>query len=244
MGKKRMMFFTVTLGILLLVTLLIAQHTLRQESVIVLPERTTGTETGDEEDGADTLNSLAVTPKTVQAAIRTLSRPVAYQRMQTVTLYWNGGKSESISQVAVSGSRTRIDTTLSDKSVCHTLISEDTAAVWYDDETNWVTLSTASLPNDWLQRMPTYETVLDLPSTTISEASYSEKNGVYCIYVKTRPDKDGYADTYWISAKSGLLLSAERTCHGDLIYLFTSVDPTGEEPGEDLFMLPDGAPLP
>lgn len=244
MDNRKMTFVTIALGILLLVTLLIAQRTLQEDSAIVLPERTGSTETGDESDAAEKLNVLSVTPKTVQAAISTLSRPVAYQRTQTVELFWSSGKSASVSQVAVSGGTTRIDTTLSDNSVCHTLLAGDTAAVWYDDDDTWALLRADQFSADWIQRMPTYETVLDLPSTSISQAEYCERDGIYCIYVATRPDKDGYADSYWISAQSGLLLAAERTCHAELIYRFTTADPTGDAPDESLFTLPDGSRLP
>ncbi len=244
MDNRKMTFVTIALGILLLATLVIAQRALQEDSAITLPEHTTGTESGEGIGSTETFNILSITPKTVQAAISTLSRPVSYQRTQTVELFWKDGKSSSVSQVAVSGGITRIDTSLGGNSVCHTLLADDTAAVWYDEDEEWALLRTGQFSSDWMQRMPTYETVLKLPATSISLAEYCEKDGVYCIYVETRPDKDGYADSFWISAASGLLLAAERTCHTELIYRFISSDPTGDAPDESLFLLPDGSAFP
>ena len=243
MDKRKTTYLTMALGILFLVTLVIAQRTLQQDSTIILPEHTADSEASGETEYTEHLNVLSVTPKTVQAAISTLSRPASYRRTQTVETFWTGGQSSCVSQVCVSGGVTRIDTTLTDNSVCHTLLTADKAAVWYDDEENWALLRADSFSADSLQRMPTYETVLQIPATSIAQAEYSERDGVYCIYVKTRPDKDGYADEYWVSAQSGLLLASERTCHGELIYRFTSADPVGDAPDESLFLLPDGSRL-
>lgn len=243
MDKRKTAYLTIALGILFLVTLVIAQRTLKQANTIILPEQTTESDAGGETESTEHLNVLSVTPETVQAAISTLSRPVSYRRTQTVETFWNGGESSSISQVCVSGGVTRIDTALGNNSMCHTLLTADKAAVWYDDDEEWALLRSDSFSADSLQRMPTYETVLQLPSSSIEQAEYTEKNGVYCIYVKTQPDKDGYADEYWVSAQSGLLLISERTCHGELIYRFTSADPDDETPEESLFLLPDGSRL-
>ena len=243
MDKRKTAYLTMALGILFLVTLVIAQRTLQQDSTIILPEYTSETEASGETENTEHLNVLTVTPQTVQAAISTLSRPATYRRTQTVETFWTGGESSSISQVSVSGGITRIDTTLSDNSVCHTLLTANKVAIWYDEEQEWAVLRADSFSGDSLQRMPTYETVLQLPVTSIVQAEYCEKNGVYCIYVKTSPDQDGYADEYWVSAQSGLLLTSQRTCHGELIYRFTSADPDGEAPDESLFLLPDGSQL-
>ena len=74
-------------------------------------------------------------------------------------------------------------------------------------------------------------------------AEYREKDGVYCICVATRPDAEGYADTYWISVDSGLLYRAERVCGEDLVYRFSASEPEAEPPEADRFLLPDGSRL-
>lgn len=134
-----------------------------------------------------------------------------------------------------------MDTALPDGSICHTLLSGGSFAVWYDDETNWTSLSTDQLSADALQRMPTYETVLDLPVDSIVHAEYCLKDGVYCIYIQTAPDREGYATGYWISTQSGLLFSAERTSGTEVIYRFSATEPGRDAPDSRLFLLPDGS---
>ena len=158
--------------------------------------------------------------------------------------FWSGGSGQSVSQVYVSGSRTRLDTQLPDGSVRHTLVSGDSAGVWYDDETEWAALGAGPLAADQSARMPTYETVRDLPASSIAAADYRTLDGLSCIYVETRPDGAGYADFYWVSVDSGLLCRAERTLHGALVYRFTGDTPETASPDESLFLLPDGTALP
>lgn len=243
MGNRKATYVTIALSLLFFAALLFAQHILKQDRTFPLPEQSTETGTTNDSHNSDGFNALSVSPQTVQAAISTLSRPAAYERVQTVETFWSAGKSTSTAQVAVSGGKIRIDATLSDSSVLHTLINGESAAVWYDDEMVWRKLRTSSFSSDSLQRMPTYETVLELSVAQIEQAEYCEKDGIWCIRIQTRPDAEGYADAYWVSSKSGLLLSAERTFHGDLIYRFTASEPESKTPNESLFLLPDGSEL-
>lgn len=244
MKHHKPFYVTITLGVLLCIALLATQYMRREDSTITLPMPTTETETSDKDSHAETLNILSITPNTVQAAVATLSRPASYQRTQTVTLYWDGGESSTTAQVAVNGTLTRIDTTHRDGTVCHTLSDTTTTCVWYDDDTHWVATRTALISADALQRMPTYESVLELDSTQITHAEYGLKDSVYCIYIQTAPDLDGYAEQYWVSAQSGLLYAAERTYHGQVIYRFQATEPEHDTPEADLFLLPDATPFP
>ena len=120
------------------------------------------------------------------------------------------------------------------------LVIGSSAAVWYDDETEWTVLTAEQFNADVAQRMLTYETVRDLPVSDIAQANYQELDGVSCIYVSTREDEDGYASSYWVNVNNGLLKQAERYCDGELIYRFTAEDTNLEAPEEDMFLLPDG----
>ena len=244
MKHRRSLYSMLVVGIVFLVALLLTQYMLREDRTITLPTRTAETETGSDKSDAEDLNILSITPSTVQVAISTLSRPASYQRTQTVTLYWSSGESTTTAQVTVSGSVTRIDTTLKDGTVCHTLLSGETACVWYDEDTAWVSMCADQFSSDALQRMPTYESVLDLDSALITQAEYCLKDGVHCIYVQTAPDADGYAQSFWISAQSGLLYAAERTHNGTVIYRFSATEPESDPPSESLFLLPDGSLFP
>lgn len=243
MDNKKTTYVTVALSILLFLALLVAQQAFRQDRAIILPEVTTEAGAGNDQGESNAFNALAISPKTVQAAISTLSRPTAFERTQTVETFWSDGSGTSASEVAVSSGVTRIDTALADSSICHILMNSDSAAVWYDDETTWATLTASEFSADALLRMPTYETVLNLPVGDIAQAEYSEKDGIWCIYVQTRKNMDGYAERYWISVQSGLLYAAERLYNDDLIYRFAATEPDNVTPDESRFLLPDGSKL-
>ncbi len=240
MKKRRTLFMILILTILLFTLFLLVQRTFRNDNVIILPEHTAESDTGEGTQAPDNLNVVTLTPDTVQTAIKTLSRPVSYHRTQTTELFWNGGSSATTAQVAVSGNIMRLDIMQPDGTVCHTLLGGDRCVVWYDDERDLIDLNAGQYSADALQSMPTYETVLQLPSEQISRAEYCSKNGVYCIYVQTKEDENGYSDSFWISVHSGLLYFAERTHEGQLIYRFSAGEPEQGEPAESLFLLPDG----
>ena len=244
MDKKRMTYMTIGFGILLLVVvILLVYGGSRRSGGIVLPE-TPVEASGVGSSGDDSrLNVIAISPETVQAAIRTLSRPAFYSRTQTVETFWSGGSGQAVYQVWASGGRTRLDTQMADGTVRHTLAANGEAAVWYDDEDEWTLLRAGALAADRTGRMLTYEAVLELPTREIAAADYRERDSVYCIYVETTPDGDGYAGKYWVSVENGLLYAAERTCNGELVYRFSAGPLEAEPPEERLFLLPDGSAL-
>ena len=109
-----MTYFTIGFGLLLLVVvlLLLAWGGRRAPGGIVLPQAQTDS-AGMEDDGSESrLNVVSITPETVRPAINTLSRPAAYSRVQTVETFWSGGSGQAVSQIHVSGGRTRLDTQL------------------------------------------------------------------------------------------------------------------------------------
>ena len=243
MYKKRILYIATGLGILLLVAALLGWSARRSYGKIVLPE-IQGDGAGVEDPGGESrLHIVGISPETVQAAVGTLPRPAVYRRTQTVETFWSGGSGQSVTQVSVSGGQTRLDTQLADGSVRHTLVSGDTAAVWYDGERRWTRLHAGALAADRAGRMPTYETVLELPPEAIAAADCRERDGLFCIYVETAPDGGGYVSRYWIGVENGLLWAAEREWNGELVYRFTAGPPEAEPPEEELFLLPDGRTL-
>ena len=242
MRKQKTTYYIAVVSILLiLVILALAKGGLRRSANIVLPTEPADTGESAGDSAAEGLDVVQITPATVQPAINTLSRPATYSRTQRVETYWSGGSGVSESQVSVSGGRTRIDTPLPDGTILHMLVIGGSAAIWYDDETEWTVLTAEQFTADIAQRMLTYETVRDLPVSEISEAAYRELDGVYCIHVSTKEDADGYVSSYWVNVNNGLLKQAERYCDGQLVYLFTAEDTNLDAPGEELFLLPDGS---
>ena len=179
-----MTYFMIGLGILLVVFVaLMAYSSHRGSGGIVLPEVQTGGSSVEGPGGESSLNVVEISPETVLAAIRTLSRPAFYSRSQMVETFWSGGSGQSAAQVYASGGQIRIDTQLEDGSVRHTLVSGERVGVWYDSEKSWTLLHSAGQPaaSDAMGRMLTYETVLELPAEEIAAADYRERDGVYCI---------------------------------------------------------------
>ena len=244
LNKKTALLISLAAGILLLVALVLVQGSFHSGGGIRLPVGTADTDSDNEQGSVGGLDVLEITPSTVKPAINTLSRPVTYQRTQTVETFWNGGSGQSVSQVAVSGNLTRVDTSLPDGSVCDMLVTGGTAAVWYDDETEWTILHSEDFTADIAQRMLSYEVVRDLPVEDIAQADYRDLDGVSCIYVETCPDEAGYTDRYWVSVSSGLLYAAERLFQDEVVYRFTTTEPDAETPEDSLFRLPDGSLLP
>lgn len=244
MGKRRMLYFAAGFSALILaVVLLLVRGSARRSGEIVLAQpMTDGTASGGVNGQDDSLRSVRLTPETVQLAVNTLSRPVTYSRTQTVETFWSGGKGESVSHVAVSGARTRVDTTTPD-GIRHMLVQGGAAAVWYDEEETWTVLRSEDFTADTAARMPTYETVLSLPVTEILRADYQDREGVGCIYVATAETENGYADQYWVSVSTGLLVAAERTWNDELVYRFTASAIAPDPPEDSLFLLPDGSAL-
>ena len=247
MDKKRMLYTTMGFGILLVVIMiLLAWGGRRQSGGITLPESQTGS-AGIGEDGQNSrLHPVSVSPETASAAISflTMSRPTSYSRAQLVETFWSGGSGQAVSQIHVSGGRTRLDTQLPDGSVRHMLVVGGAAGVWYDDETEWKLLRSRQLSADLAARTLTYETVRDLPVERIAQADYRSLEGVYCIYVETAPDSQGYVDRFWVSVDSGLLVSAEAEENGQLVYRMTAYTPPQTPcPADGRFALPDGTVL-
>ena len=237
-------------GVLMLVFIvLLVLGGRRQITEIVLPESQTDSAAAGEDNADSRLNTVTINPETVGLAVGTLSRPSAYSRSQTVETYWSGGSGASVSQVYVSGGRTRLDTTLADGSVRHTLVADGPsglrtlAGVWYDDETVWKRLDAADLTADIAGRMLTYETVRDLSPEDIALADYRYAFDANCIYVETRRDEAGYKECYWVNAGNGLLEAAERFQGEELVYRFSAGEPDISPQEESLFLLPDGSVL-
>lgn len=249
LDKKRVTYITMGFVVLLLVFMaLLAWGGRRRSPGIVLPESQTDSASVDGGGPDSQVNTVSIAPETVGSAVSTLTRPSSYSRTQTVETFWSGGSGQAVYQVYVNGGRTRLDTTLPDGSVRHTLAATDAsggtlAGVWYDDETEWKLLSGEDLTADIAGRMLTYETVRDLPPEEIALADYRRAFDEACIYVETRPNGAGYADRYWVSAGSGLLIAAERLSGGEVVYRFSAGEPDVSPQEEGVFLLPDGSVL-
>ena len=225
----------VTWGIVILVVLvvlLMLVSNLRRSSRVVLPDTNTSAEGGGDlpaEGGA--LTVVEVTPETVQAAIETLRRPEAYSRTVTVEYLWTGGSGTIELSTAVSAPWTRVDRTLPDGQIRHSIT---------DGETTYIA---GVISADAEETIPTYEDVLALPQDHIVQADYRVVSDVRCIYAETAEDAWGYAQRYWVSVDTGLLVVAERLQKGETVYRMAALEADQTAPPAETFTLPDGTDL-
>jgi hypothetical protein len=123
----------------------------------------------------------------------------------------------------------------------HDLVGDGTAYYWYNGSSRYLSTPADDRSDDLTQRLPTYETVLELSPDTITAAGYELKNDIPCIYVESTD-----ADTvlrYWVGVDSGLLVSAEMLRADEVIYRMTSSSIQSPCPAGAIFRLPDGTIL-
>lgn len=223
-----------------IVVVMMLMNTLQRPKHIVLPDTAITSDQITEDPGTDG-NALAVVeiaPETVQSAIATLSRPEAYRRTVTVEQFWSSGSGSYETTVTVSGSWTRMDRTMPDGRVRHSIIGPEEACVWYNNETEIYRSAVGAVSADNEQFIPTYENILDLSVETISTADYRVLSDIRCIYVEAA--EEDVQLRYWVSVDTGLLVAAEKLLDGERVYRMEALTVDQTEPAATEFTLPDG----
>ena len=228
-----MAIFSISFGILIMVVvLLLVRGTARRSGHIQLPDASTGTSSGQpSEDDSGALAVVEIRTDTVQLAIEVMERPMAYTERVTVETFWSGGSGTAESTVYVRDNLLRMDTTL--------LTGGEHSYIWYDEDTDYVTLEAGDFTSDAELRIPTYEDILALDQEDITDAGYGDYESTYCIYVVT-DDGAGYVTRYWIGTETGLLTACERYWEGELVYRMTTAELTVGQADDTMFLLPDG----
>lgn len=189
---------------------------------------------------------IEVTPSTVQSVIATLSRSGSYYRELTVETFWDEtGTFLSTIQVWVDGDWSHIRQTTPSGLVRHDLVGEGSVYYWYEGDASWCTAPADGLSADLAQHIPTYETVLELPTDSITSAGYETRDDLPCIFVEVKGQAEGYTECYWVSVDSGLLISAETYENDVLIHRMNAPTPIQSLSPNDaaVFSLPDGSSL-
>ena len=215
------------------------------ELVLADPDADRSMGPGGEPSGGQGGLMVEVSTRTVQSLIASLTRYESYSRSITVE-YFGGEKTFGIvsAQVWADGGWTRTDLTLSSGRVEHTIVGNGQLWLWYDRETAVYSGPAEDLSADLLQRLPTYEAVLELDQDSITAAGYVERDGLPCVFVEAVTPELNYVERYWISETGGLLMAAETEKDGALIYALSShevVSPMEQAAG--VFSLPDGTQL-
>ena len=63
------------------------------------------------------------------------------------------------------------------------------------------------------------------------------------LYAETAEDAWGYAQRYWVSVDTGLLVVAERLQKGETVYRMAALEADQTAPPAETFTLPDGTDL-
>lgn len=183
---------------------------------------------------------VSLTPDTVQAVISMLTRADSYSRTVTVEDYWPGGGSSHELSVWADHGRTRIRAEDGD-SVRNILISGGKLYIWYDySQEVYVSDKVEDADADEWLRSISYDELLSLPVSAITNASYEQFGGESCIYAEYVAGEFGYVSCVYISVSSGLLMGARVYDGDELIYQMVSSAPDFSTPNESMFELPEG----
>ena len=214
------------------------------ELVLADPDAAQSESPGGEQSGQAGGVPVEVTPQTVQDLVAYLNRYESYRRTVAAEYFYNGQPAGTVTgQVWADGGWLRTDLTLSTGVVEHTIVGDGTLWLWQDQGQAVYSGPAGERAADLSQRLPTYEDVLLLDQDDITAAGYEEREDQPCVYVEARTEL-GYAERYWISVDSGLLVAAETEKNGEVVYAMTArdvVSPLDDTQG--IFVLPDGTVL-
>lgn len=210
---------------------------------IVLPTPGPSSSPGGEENGG--LVRVEVTPQTVQSVIETLKRPESYGRTVTIQDIWGENEQGTTqARVWVDSGWTRTDATWPGGTVRHSIVGDGQVWIWYDNSQDVLNSPSDNASADLEgQRIPSYETVLELDPDSIAAAEYQALDGLGCIYVETAEDDSGHVARYWVDDDSGLLVRAEQLKDGQVVYRMTASALERPAPSDSSFTLPDGTVL-
>ena len=188
---------------------------------------------------------VEVTPQTVQSLIASLERYESYRRTVSVEYFGPGGQSLGTvtAQVWADGGWLRTDAALSSGAVEHSIVGDGGLWLWYEGGAAVYSGPADGRTADLSQRLPTYEDVLALNKSDITDAGYVERDGQPCVYVEAKAPLGGI-ERYWVSETSGLLVAAETEQDGSVVYSMSARDVVSPlDQTEGIFTLPDGTAL-
>lgn len=247
--KKRTLFAVLIATVIVLAVFASFAITLfgQEDYQIKLPDLTDDAATnpsGDQSDPGDQSIRIEVTPETVQSVIATLDRPRSYYREIDLELWADVDTTAlSTAQVWVDGSWTRSTVTTPGGVIQHNLVGEGTRWLWYEGNEKVLSFPADESIADAVQRIPTYEDVLEMPKEQITATGYETYAGADCVYVETEQEDLNSRERYWISVSDGLLVAAERVKDDLVVYRMTAQSTVSPAPLDSSFALPDGTVL-
>lgn len=250
MDQKNRAIFSIAVILLIFAALLVSfgriffnTHT----PDVVLPpvgETQQGTSGAPGQSGSSAQQLVSVTPQTVQSVIATLNRADSYYRELYIEQFWSGNSSSYTVQTWVDRDWSLVRQLLPSNAVRHDLIGPEISYYWYEGSTQYESAPAVDRAADLAQRIPTYETVLDLDQTSIVTAGYELKEDLPCVYVQALDADSNNIKHFWVSVDSGLLVCAELYREDALLYRMSALSPIQSPcPASASFRLPDGTVL-
>lgn len=250
MEQKNRMIFSIAVILIIFCALLVSfgrSFFQLETPEVVLPSvgaSQSGTTAPSGEDQSGAGQSVAVTPQTVQSVIATLHRENSYYRELFLEQFWDSGLSSTTVQAWVDHDWSLIRQVLPSGAARSDLVGPDTAYYWYDGSTRYESVPADEYSADLAQRLPTYETVLDLDPAAITAAGYETRGDIPCIFVEAADTEAATVKRYWVSVDNGLLVCAELLHQEEVIYRMTAYSSIQSPcPSSVSFQLPDGTVL-
>ena len=250
MERKRRTLFAVLIATIIVLAVFVSfAITLfgQEDYQIGLPDLTDNAQTdptGQPGESDGPFIRIEVTPKTVQSVIATLNRPRSYYRELSLEL-WADAETSAVTtaQVWVDDGWTRSSVTMPGGRIQHNLVGGEEHWLWYEGDEAALVFPAEKSVSDTVQRIPTYEDVLELPQRLITAAGYESYAGTDCVFVEIERTELNSRERYWISVSDGLLMAVERVKDDLVVYRMTARSTVSPAPLDSSFALPDGTVL-
>lgn len=240
--KKRSIIFYIlivaVIGVIAFLLIRLAPGAATDTPPVVLATPAVTDPTADSSVGGGGVQTVEVTPETVQAVIACLSRAESYSRTMTVETFWSGGSDSREVQVWVHGGSTKITVDQDGSPTKHVLIKDGERWIWYSDSTQVYHGAAGDSDADEYQSLLTYEDILKLDVSRILEAGYDDYEGEGCVFVRYVQGELGYESLCRISMDAGLPVSWETYDGETLIYRMSSSPIELSTPDDGVFAEP------
>jgi len=208
----------------------------RSTAEVLLPETAGGesVEQGDISGGA-----VAITADTVRDVVARMARPGNYHSKTQITLHTSAGDTVFAGETWAADGRSLVAMEQPDGGTKYTLTGSSTAFVWYSDAPDRVLeLPAGDFSGDDAMLLYTYEDVVNAPDDAVRDAGYETACGESCVYVLL--NEGAFETKLWVSVEKGILLQAERTLNGGVIYEMTTTFFEQDVAVPSTFTTPDG----
>jgi hypothetical protein len=207
------------------------------------PDPPAGEPTAEPGPGSLSHTPLVVDARNIQMLLtQTVKRPGAYSQTIHCTYYWPGGEETFTHYWSRRGELTRVETRQEGADVLNLIKTPLTSYIWIGNSMPYNEISPEGADAEHLARIPTWETVLNLPLDNILFAETVFFPGESCLRVLT--DEAVYLGEYIVSMETGLLVSASFTGKdGALAFSCAANAPVLAAPADERFQLPDGTLL-